>query len=395
MTLELADLAPVYSGLREEPFWNGPVADPSKALAGVNNAVLDLDEEIKVVFRKLRDCFSPRLPELPSLGLATDKFAAVVKIAGHEADLSRVSFGSCLPPSEAMAVKLTVAASKGRALSPDELRLSMSLADLILQMLEMRGEMLKFVEDQVRVMAPNTAALVGTKVAARLIAATGGVRELALCPSNNLQVIGYDPSKAADLQGYSLIRLMPHVGFVGECDMVKDLADSDYAKVAVRLLAAKLAMASRADAARSHSDGAFGLKLKAEVEARLEKRMEPAPYKIDNPLPPPITQARKKRGGKRARRLKELTAPTELRRLQNRIAFGTATEDDLVLGDTVVVKGMIGSSSGPKITAIDTKLRERIKKQSEKALTGIYSSRPSTDNPFAFDSEKGLLLKKL
>ena len=46
-------------------------------------------------------------------------------------------------------------------------------------------------------------------------------------------------------------------------------------------------------------DGKVGDDLRAEVEAKFDKWQEPPPVKTVKPLPAPIDQARKKRGGRR------------------------------------------------------------------------------------------------
>ena len=48
---------------------------------------------------------------------------------------------------------------------------------------------------------------------------------------------------------------------------------------------------------------------------------EPPPVKFVKPLPKPIEQSRKKRGGKRVRKMKERYALTEFRKNANRLNF--------------------------------------------------------------------------
>jgi U4/U6 small nuclear ribonucleoprotein PRP31 len=62
-------------------------------------------------------------------------------------------------------------------------------------------------------------------------------------------------------------------------------------------------------------------------------------------LPIPVETNRKKRGGKRARKAKEAYAQTELRKLQNRLAFGEAEEEAGAFDETIGL-GMIGSANG-------------------------------------------------
>jgi U4/U6 small nuclear ribonucleoprotein PRP31 len=288
-----------------------------------------------------------------------------------------------------MALQMVAVSSKGRQFGSEQECLECTqLATNIIQTWEQCGRLQAFVAERLSSLAPNMCALVGPQISAKLLTAVGGLKELAACPANNLQVIGRDKSS----------KLSFHAGFIAESDLL-DLVPgelmSECKKVVVRLVAAKLALAIRADFVKSHSDnGALGSRLRQEIVGKIEKRTEPLPYKIDKPLPPPIVHSKKQRGGKRARRLKEQVAMTAVRRQQNRIAFGVAAEDELVIGEKVVGRGMLGAPGTARITMVDGKLRERVKRQSERALTGIYANRGEQSNPFAFDANTALLLKK-
>lgn len=82
-----------------------------------------------------------------------------------------------------------------------------------------------------------------------------------------------------------------------------------------------------------------------ELEKRLEKLAEPPPAKVTKALPVPVEGSKKRRGGKRARKAKEAYAMTELRKLQNRMAFGQEEEETGAYDETRGL-GMAGSSSG-------------------------------------------------
>lgn len=68
---------------------------------------------------------------------------------------------------------------------------------------------------------------------------------------------------------------------------------------AARQVASKCALAARVDSFHESLDGKVGMNLRAEVESKFDKWQEPPPVKQVKPLPAPIDQARKKRGGRR------------------------------------------------------------------------------------------------
>lgn len=59
-------------------------------------------------------------------------------------------------------------------------------------------------------------------------------------------------------------------------------------------MAAKCTLGARVDSFHESVDGAIGDSLRAEIEQKLDKLLEPPPVKTVKPLPAPIEQSRKK-----------------------------------------------------------------------------------------------------
>lgn len=85
-------------------------------------------------------------------------------------------------------------------LLPSEWLTVEKLCDEIVFLEETRVKLLEFLTNQMQIIAPNTAALVGATVCAKLIAAAGGLYELSLTPACNIQVLG---SERKALNGFS------------------------------------------------------------------------------------------------------------------------------------------------------------------------------------------------
>ena len=115
-----------------------------------------------------------------------------------------------------------------------------------------------------------------------------------------------------------------------------------------------------------------------EIVGKLEKMSEPAPLKTVKPLPIPDSERKKRRGGKRARKLKELYAQTEARKQKNRLAFGETAETEIFVGDRMEGLGMLGTSGNLRSltsgSSNDLKLREHLKKQAQGQLATTGSS---------------------
>ena len=81
----------------------------------------------------------------------------------------------------------------------------------------------------------------------------------------------------------------------------------------------------------------------------------------------PIEQARKKRGGRRARKIKERMGTTELRKQANRMTFGEIQED-AYQDDLNFSTGQIGKSGSVRATQVDSKTKARISQKLQKTL---------------------------
>jgi len=198
---------------------------------------------------------------------------------------------------------------------------------------------MKFISSQMSVVAPNVSALLGADVAARLIAETGGIRELANVPACNTQVIG---QVKRNLATYTVKTIMPHRGVIAQCDLVARTPKSKQTKV-MRLVANKVALAARTDAHQTVASSAFGQNLYEFCSNRIEKWLEPPPARPPKPLPLPDDKPRKKRGGKRYRKMREKYKVTETQRMQNRLSFNPNKGEEMIIdGDgNMVGLGML------------------------------------------------------
>nr|CAH7733435.1 unnamed protein product [Callosobruchus chinensis] len=143
----------------------------------------------------------------------------------------------------------------------------------------------------------------------------------------------------------------------------------DLKRKATRLVATKSTLAARVDACHEAPDGSIGRRFRDEIERKLDKLQEPPPVKFVKPLPKPIDQPKKKRGGKRVRKMKERYALTEFRKQANRMNFADI-EDDAYQEDLGYTRGTIGKTGTGRIRLpqVDEKTKVRISKTLQKNL---------------------------
>jgi U4/U6 small nuclear ribonucleoprotein PRP31 len=170
-----------------------------------------------------------------------------------------------------------------------------------------------------------------------IVSQAGGLGPLSKMPSCNILVLGkytvlslfnqsFLGKQKKTLSGFSTAAAKPHAGFIFYHPIVQTLPP-DLRTKAARIIAGKCTLAARADALHSALDGSIGESLAVQVKQKIDKMLEPPPVKDKKALPKPLDKASKKRGGKRARKLKERLGMTELRKRQNRMNFGELQED--------------------------------------------------------------------
>lgn len=308
----------------------------------------------------LRDRFRRRFPEIESFSLSAVEYARAVLAVGDAKDLGRVDFGAALPPALVLAMAMPASTTAGEPLGDAERAEAARLATLILEIGAARERVLAALEGRMADVTPNVTAIVGTRTASLLVGAAGGVAALARIPAGNIMVLG---RSRKELAGFSLAHVDPHAGFLAPTDLVAS-TPPQYRRQAQRLVANKVALAARIDAQRHAPRGEYGRQLRAEIIAALERLSEPAAAAKVKPIPPPPIEPSKKRGGRRARKQKELYAQTEVRKLANRVGFGEA-EEEIVVGSSVVGLGELGAGSARgrvRAPPIDNRLRDHIKR---------------------------------
>jgi nucleolar protein 56 len=132
----------------------------------------------------------------------------------------------------------------GSTLDPNEHRALTGLATSIVQQVEAREPLERFVAELARDVAPNVAQLTTPAIAARLIQHAGSLEELAKQPASTIQMLG---AERAVFQHLTEGAPPPKHGVIYRHPMIHEAHPSDRGSIA-RAVAAKIAIAARADA---------------------------------------------------------------------------------------------------------------------------------------------------
>ncbi|XP_074648016.1 U4/U6 small nuclear ribonucleoprotein Prp31-like [Tubulanus polymorphus] len=365
----LSDIAEFQQVARREAVAGPTEADPEyQLIVEANNITVEIENEISIIHKFTRDQYSKRFPELESLVPTPVEYMRTVKELGNHIDQSKnnETLQQIITPATIMVVSVTASTTQGTKLDRDELTRTMEACDMAIELTDIKMKIFEYVESRMTFISPNLTIIVGATTAAKLMGLAGGMTNLSKMPACNIMILG---SQRRTLSGFSSSQNMPHMGFIYYSEFVQELPP-DLRKKASRLLAAKCALAARVDCCHESVDGKVGDDMKADIVAKLDKLQEPPPVKTVKPLPTPIDVARKKRGGRRARKMKERLGITDFRRQANRMNFADIEDDayqeDLGFSLGNVGKGNTGGIRGP---VVDSKTKARISKTLQQKIT--------------------------
>lgn len=337
---------------------------------------LSTGDELTRLHKVLRDHYSIRFPELETLVTNSIDYAKTVAILknGPLNDIKALSSSadnmvgvplkSILDGPSLMVVAVEGTTTRGREMTPAELKTVLDTCERILKLDRERTALTQSIQSRMNQIAPNLAALIGPETAAQFLNQTGGLRELAKIPACNL---GAQGNKKKEGLGFATNIGIRSQGFLYESPLIQDIPN-DLKRQAIRIVSAKMVLATRADVSNFSPDGSLGEELKQQCFQRLEKLTEPPPNSGTKALPAPDDKPSRKRGGRRARKAKEAVAMTEIRKAQNRVAFGKEeAEVGYGTGEGTVGLGMLGQQNDGRIrsTQIDQRTRAKLSKSNK------------------------------
>jgi nucleolar protein 56 len=238
----------------------------------------DLDRTVNLFMGRMREWYGVHFPELDRLIEKHETYARLVVNLGDRSNFTLKALEKeDVPKAKAEAIANVAASSMGADVAEADLAQIQALSKDVLELYELRKGMESYLDKTMSEVAPNTQALVGSLLGARLIAVAGGLRNLAMRPASTIQVLGAEKALFRSLKTGAR---PPKHGLIFQHTLLHDAKRWQRGKIA-RALAGKLAIAIRTDA---FGNGRYvGDRLKAAFEKRLEeireKYKEPPPMK--------------------------------------------------------------------------------------------------------------------
>jgi nucleolar protein 56 len=243
----------------------------------------DLDRTVNLFVGRLREWYGVHFPELDRLIEKHETYARLVMNLGYRDNFSiEVLEKEALPKEKAENTIKMAERSMGADMAEQDMAEIQALSKNVLELYELRKNLEDYIDKTMDEVAPNTRAVAGALLGARLIAIAGSLQNLAMRPASTIQVLGAEKALFRSLKTGAR---PPKHGLIFQHALLHDAKRWQRGKIA-RVLAGKLAIAARADA---FGGKYVGETLKANIDRRLaeirEKYKEPPPPKEKPPRP--------------------------------------------------------------------------------------------------------------
>jgi len=256
----------------------------------------DLDKTANLFMGRIREWYGLHFPELDRMIEKHETYARLVLNLGKRLDFTTENLEKeGLPANKVAQIVGTAENSMGAELTETDIEQIQALCKQTLELYNLRQALQKYADSTVGEVAPNIQALVGSLLAARLIALAGGLTNLAKMPSSTIQVLG---AEKALFRALKTGTRPPKHGVIFQDALIHDAEKWQRGKMS-RALSGKLAIAARTDA---FSGRYIGDSLKADLEKRVAEIKEKYPkaplqreYKQEKRFQP-RHKRRKKRG---------------------------------------------------------------------------------------------------
>ena len=248
------------------------------------NTLDDTDKIINAISSRLREWYGLHFPELDNIIDSINGYAQIV-LAGKRKNMSDDVFVNAgFPDSKVQMLSLVREKRRGGDITDENLLMVQSLAKNILELFDMRKNLEEQIDTQMKEIAPNITAVLGTTVGARILAKAGSLVRLSSMPASTIQVLGAEKALFRALKTGSN---PPKHGLLFQHALVHAAPRWQRGKIA-RAIAAKAAIAARVDV---HGGG-----LNNTLLDKLNIRVKEIEEKYDKPVKKPERENTPKSG---------------------------------------------------------------------------------------------------
>jgi len=247
------------------------------------DAIDEIDKSINVTAMRVREWYALYNPSVSRMVEDSHQLASILIEFENRSQITESSLLKLgIPESVAHSIVESTLEGVGGDLSKKDLEAIRTLAGAIEQLYAVRQNLEQYVQTMMIAVAPNTTALVGAIIGARLMSLAGSLRDLARRPSSTVQILGAEKALFRSLKTGTD---PPKHGIIFQTPEIYSAPYWQRGKIA-RALAGKLSIAARIDA---FSRRDVGQELRTSLDRRIEE------IKQQNPEPPaPTTKPARK-----------------------------------------------------------------------------------------------------
>lgn len=210
------------------------------------NSIDDLNKSLNIFVERLREWYGHHFPELTDKLIADHEFFLdILTNIGYRSDFTPEKLVA-LRPLEVRKVERIMsraAESMGGDFSSYDMKIVQDFAKSIIELFKVRVEIENYVETLMEQTCPNTSAIVGPLLGARLILLAGGLENLSRKPSSTVQVLG---AEKALFRAIKTNAPPPKHGVIFQAKEIRTAPYWQRGKIA-RLLAGKISIAVKVD----------------------------------------------------------------------------------------------------------------------------------------------------
>ncbi|KAI0315603.1 Nop-domain-containing protein [Amylostereum chailletii] len=234
-------------------------------------ALLDqLDKDVNLFSMRIREWYGYHFPELVKIVPDNYDYARVAQFIGPKESLTTEKLpdlAALLEDDMTRAQNVLDAAngSMGSSLSEIDMLNISAFAARVVSIAEYRKSLTSYLSEKMNLVAPSLTALLGERIAARLISHAGSLTNLSKYPASTVQILGAEKAlfRALKTKGNT-----PKYGLIYHSTFIGRAGPKHKGRIS-RFLANKCSIASRIDCFSETPTPKFGEALREQVEERL------------------------------------------------------------------------------------------------------------------------------
>jgi len=228
-----------------------------------------MDKDINMFIMRLREWYSHHFPELSVIVEDNSQYARLVALISRRQDQIEEKLEQIqeivMDEDKVQDILSSSKVSMGSDISDNDLLNVHQFAESIVGFYDYRKSMGQYLSSAVDKVAPNTGAILGDTLTARLITKAGSLTNLAKMPSCSVQILG---AEKALFRAIKTKVATPKFGLLFHASHLGKASSADKGKIS-RCLANKVSLASRIDCFSETLTNKIGLALNQQIVDRL------------------------------------------------------------------------------------------------------------------------------